>query len=66
MRDEFIRMEDDTGASARNTVNRIVCADYSGIVIDAHRGEQRKERGEGGGKGDGQRGKRQRKGEGGW
>ena len=58
-------MEDDTGASARNVVDRIVCADYSGIVINALRGEQRKERGEGGGKGGGQGGKRLRKGEGG-
>ena len=45
LRDEFIRMEDDTGASARNVVDRIVCADYSRIVINALRGEQRKERG---------------------
>ena len=65
IRDEFIIMEDDTGVSAHNMVDRIVCADYSGIVIDALRGEQRKERGEGGGKGCGQGGKQRRKGEGG-
>ena len=45
LRDEFIRMEDDTGASARNVVDCIVCADYSGIVVDTLRGERRKEKG---------------------
>ena len=51
-------MEDNTGASDRNVVDCIVCANYSGIIINMLRGEKRKERGEGGGKGGGQGGKR--------
>ena len=52
-------MEDDTGASDRNVVDRIVESYYNGIVIGALRGKHRKERGVGGGKGDGQGGKQQ-------
>ena len=58
-------MEDNTRVSACDVVDCIVCADYSGIVIDTLWGEQRKERGEGVGKGGGQGGKQRRKEEGG-
>ena len=51
LRNVFIQMEDNTGSSDRNVLDHIVCADFSGVVIDVLRVKQKKERGEGGGKG---------------
>ena len=56
LRNEIIRMEDDTGMSVRNMVDCIVCTDYIGIVIDALRLKHRKERWKGGRKGGSQGG----------